>query len=321
MDTSTQRGRNEGGITPEAADLMRQMHAGQRPAASSPALDELVQAELATYDPHSGVFIATDLASAARIVTRTATAEIASSIARAEQLSALVAELSSMPQPDSGGVLRIDHYEEVTALMAEAVRGAAFVRTAHPIPRPAGRLAGGFERDAEVVRRGSELHVIYLETARTRAPEQDYARKISAIGAKVRTLNPPFERMVLTPTAAFISDTTGDQAGKPALRVTNPGLLAFISSVYDQQWQAARPWMGEAPTRSDGVTERHHFVMRRLLDGRVLKAVALELGVSVSTLYGDLDRLQALSGVSGHFALGAWYAATYGDGGKGELAA
>lgn len=309
-------GTSGGSISLEAAALLRRMHEGHRPTAG-PCVTELVTHGLVVHDPHSGTYVAAELSDVARNLTRSTNAQIADTLRYAEQLSELIIDVSATARPNGAGVQRIDHLDDVTAMLAQAVAEADFVRTSQPVPRPANRLRGALLRDAEIARRGARLHVLYLETARTRAPEQEYARGVSQHGAKVRTMDPPFERIILADSVAFISDRSGEQSGYPALRITNSGLVAFIASVYEQQWANARPWMGEAPTRPEGVTPRHHFVLRRLLHGRTLKSVALELGVSTSTLYADLDRLYSLTGVEGQFALGAWYSAAYGPAGTG----
>ncbi|MER8067213.1 LuxR C-terminal-related transcriptional regulator [Streptomyces sp. NPDC094034] len=278
---------------------------------AEPGMDELVTLGLAHMDPIERSYILGTMHAAASRFVEAAHAEAIAAMHRANQLLRLVGEFGGHPAATGGGVERITDHVGMTAETTRAVHAAeTIIRVAHPIPRSPAILERSIELDVESLRRGIVRQTIYLESARNRQEERAYAVAFSAAGGQLRTLIPPFERMIIVDDrVAFISDHEGESEKKPGVKVTHPSLVKFLVNVFQQQWDRAVPWMGETPTAPAGVTTpRTRRMLQRMYEGAALKSIATELGVSLSTIHADLKRIQTALGVSSQMALGAWWA-------------
>ncbi|MFE9569218.1 LuxR C-terminal-related transcriptional regulator [Streptomyces sp. NPDC006692] len=295
----------------DARALRTQLRTGQPITETSEALAELVTAGLVKYDPHSGAHFAVDVRQAGRERMRTVHSDMRSQLAELEAVIRLVATEGARGGSSgvSTGVERIAHHSQVTPLVvAHAEAATSHTYTAHPIPRSPELVRNALRTDLAILRRGVAMRVIYLDSARARPAEQEYAASISQFGGQVRTALPPFERMiVIDDSVVFLSDPCGDPDSKPALMITHPSLVATFVAFYRQQWDAAEPWMGEArPADETAFTPRARRILRRLREGKAFKSIATELDVSPSTVYGDMEKLYIATGAHGPFALGAW---------------
>ncbi|MEV5568258.1 helix-turn-helix domain-containing protein, partial [Streptomyces sp. NPDC052196] len=300
-------------LSEDARALRAQLRTGQPITQASDALDELVAAGLVKYDPHNDMHFAVDLAQAGRAHMRELHDVMRSHLTDLESVIQLVTDSESAIGTESAGqsvgVERIPHHAEVTtAVIAHAEAATSHIYTAHPIARTTALVRNALRTDLGILQRGISLRVIYLDSARTRPPEQEYAAEVSKFGGQVRTAVPPFERMVvIDDRVVFLSDPCGDPDDKPALMITHPSLVALFVSVYQQQWDAAEPWMGEMRSADESVfTPRARRILQRLRDGWNFKQIASELDVSPSTVYGDMERLYIATGTDTQFALGAW---------------
>ncbi|MFJ9207479.1 LuxR C-terminal-related transcriptional regulator [Streptomyces sp. NPDC102264] len=290
---------------------MERLARGERLTEAEPGMDELLTLGLAHLDPIERSYILGTMHAAASHFVEAAHAEAIAAMDRANQLLRLVAEFAGQPAVPGGGVERIPDHVGMTAETTRAVHAATtLIRVAHPIPRTPAILERSIGFDVESLGRGAARQTIYLESARLRQEERAYAVAFSAAGGQIRTLLPPFERMIIVDDrVAFISDHKGDPEKKPGVKVTHPSLVALLARIFEQQWDRATPWMGETPTAPAGVTTpRTRRMLQRMYEGAALKSIATELGVSLSTVHADLKRIQAALGVSSQMALGAWWA-------------
>ncbi|MGW8327332.1 hypothetical protein ACWGLE_05395 [Streptomyces sp. NPDC055897] len=295
-----------------ARALRARLRTGQPITERSAELSELVAAGLVRYDPHNNAHFALDIRQAGRDHMHAVHDAMRARIEELESVIQLITEVETgaeSTETSDSGVERFAHHSEVTtAVIAHAEAATSHIYTAHPIPRTAGLVRNALRTDLAILQRGVALRVIYLDSARTRAPEQEYAASVTQFGGQVRTAVPPFERMVvIDDRAVFLSDPCGDADSKPALMITHPSLVSIFTAVYQQQWDAAEPWMGETQSVDETVfTPRARFILQRLSTGRAPKAIASELEVSPSTVYGDMDRLYAATDTKSLFTLGAW---------------
>ncbi|MFE4860781.1 helix-turn-helix domain-containing protein [Streptomyces sp. NPDC056670] len=299
-------------LSADARALRTQLRTGQPVTDASAALEELVAVGLAKYDPHNKAYFAVDARQAGRAHMRAVHEAMRAQLTDLDDVIQLVADTEAAGAGSangSAGVERIAHHAEVTtAVIAHAEAATSHIYTAHPIARTTELVRTALRTDVAILQRGVSLRVIYLDSARARPPEQEYAATVSRHGGQVRTAVPPFERMVvIDDRVVFLSDPCGDPDSKPALMITHPSLVALFVSVYQQQWSAAEPWMGETRSADDtAFTPRARRILRRLREGWNFKAIASELDVSPSTVYLDMDRMYAATGTETQFALGAW---------------
>ncbi|MEU4950749.1 hypothetical protein [Streptomyces lavendulae] len=299
-------------ISDTARKLLGELHAGARAARGTPGLDELVHAGLAMWGSSAVAYIATDPRTAERAYTARVAREIRAALRDASLMQALVDDLNakSADTEDGAGVQVIPHVEDVSVAIGRATAAAtASIHTAHPMVRDQVTLDRAWPMDSALANRGIKFKTIYLDNARTRQPEQEFVTKMRELGAAFRTALPPFERMIIVDErAVFLADHHGNPERKPALMVTHPSLVTLFSRFFLQQWDRAEPWNGEPRSTESLTTPRSRRMLRRLAEGKNIKAIAGELDVSPSTLYADLKGLYAATGTTSEFGLGMWWA-------------
>lgn len=299
-------------LSPGARNLRTQLRGGEPITEVTDELNELLDVGLAQYNEIAGVHVATDLRAAEQAYIAAQRNQIQTSLNELARMAKVIADLETEQAGGSdNGVRRFAHHSEATASVQHYGKSArSQISTSHPIPRSAELVARALPFDLERLQRGIALRVIYLDSARTRPAEQEYATRATAYGAQVRTAVPPFERMILIDDrVVFVSDHCATADDKPALMITHPSLVAIFSKLYDQQWDRAEPWMGEVRTPNGSITTvRSRRMLKRLWEGASLKSIASELDVSVATLYSDLGKLYEATGTTNQFALGVWYA-------------
>ncbi|MFJ9646707.1 hypothetical protein [Streptomyces sp. NPDC101206] len=311
MEKPDKRGRRPF-VSDTARELLTRMQYGQPANKGEPGLDELVALGLATWGSSARAYIAADAQHAERQFAQRAHRDIRAALRSIESMRDLTDEVRTYDCATGGvgGVRVLPDVEAVTVEIGRATSAATTsMYTAHPVVRSPETLDMAWETDRELRARGLTFKTIYLDNARSRLPEQDYAAKMTAIGGEIRTALPPYERMIIVDErTVFITDHHGDPDLKPALMITHASLVTTMVNVFHQQWDRAEPWNGEPRSAGSITTPRSRRVLRRLAEGKNIKAIAGELDVSTSTLYADLKGLYAATGTSTEFGLGIWYA-------------
>ncbi|RDG36401.1 HTH domain-containing protein [Streptomyces corynorhini] len=236
---------------------------------------------------------------------------IAHHLRRMDQLSELHRQTRNAELPSGNGVEFLDRLELITAAITQAMDSAkSTICTAHPGDRRAETLRSAVVSDLAILRRGISYRTLYSDTARARAGEQEWVAKVSAHGAEIRTIVTGFDRMILVDrNFAVVPDHRAEGNRNTAFRITHPGMVAFLHHVYDHQWERAEPWTGGRFRRREETltTSRSRRILNKLREGRTLKQIASELGVSLRTVNNDLNKLYEAVGVDTMFALGAWW--------------
>ncbi|WP_158708842.1 hypothetical protein [Streptomyces sp. NRRL S-920] len=286
------------------------LHDGHIAQRDEPGLDELLWYRLATWGTHLDGFIAADIRTAELSFTHEAREQINEALARLEGMQSLTDKIRTASSTGAvSGIRSLPRLADMSHELGKAIAGAtSSMYTSHPLDRPPETLERAKEIDPLIRRRGVAIRIIYLDNARTRRPEQEYAAVMIKEGAEIRTALPPFERMIIVDERiAFVADHDGNPEDKPGLMITHPSLVKLLTNIYEQQWDHATPWNGEARVTGTFLP-RYWRILQRLSEAWSLKAIATELELSPSTLYGDMRRLYSLTGTSTEFQLAMWYA-------------
>ncbi|MFE4540388.1 hypothetical protein ACFRKB_35865 [Streptomyces scopuliridis] len=298
-------------MSEEARALLHRLVQGDQVDGSEPGRAELAALGLAVHNPQYDRWGSADMWHAEQTALAEERAAIAHHLHRMDQLSELHSELRNAESSRGDGIEFLDGNELVTAAIMQAVDSARLqICTAHPQNRRPETLRAVVTSEIKLLQRGIALRTIYPDTARTRSAEQEWAAEVSKHGAAVRTLATDFERMILVDNkVAIISDHRGGTSANAAFKATHPGLLAFFRHIYDQQWERAEPWAGGRFLRNAETvtTGRSRRILNKLREGRTLKQIATELGVSLRTVNSDLNKLYEAVGVDTQFALGVWW--------------
>ncbi|MGP3635190.1 helix-turn-helix transcriptional regulator [Streptomyces sp. 24-1644] len=164
-------------------------------------------------------------------------------------------------------------------------------------------LSKGLERGQAVVDRGVSIRTLYQHTVRHHQGTFAYAERL-AEGVQIRTLEELVERMLIFDrTVAFIP---AQDDRTVALELRHPGLVSYLTSVFEQLWQRATPLLEEIrydPT-PEGVSGVQRSIAQLLVDGYVDEAIARRLGMHVRTCRSHIAKLSATLGSSSRAQLG-----------------
>ncbi|QNJ42031.1 LuxR C-terminal-related transcriptional regulator [Streptomyces buecherae] len=164
------------------------------------------------------------------------------------------------------------------------------------------------ERDLHLINRGLSFRTLYAGSARARQEEREWATAVTRAGAEVRTLDAPFERMVIVDRRiVFIGTHLADPDSKAAYVVTHPALAEYIAAEYEQKWAQARPWAGERCRQAPEMSDRARSILRALDGGKTIKQIAAHLDLSERTVGKEVSDLYEMTGTDSQFTLGAWY--------------
>lgn len=302
-------------LSSEAQALVELLLQGESSFEDSPGLGELVHLGVAVREDLSGRYVLADISHARQRMLAEERTAIALHLVRMRTVDSFFEALEGPSALAASGVEFLGSAEAANALLIKAIQTAECeIRTAQPLPRQDRFLDVTVDRDIALLQRGLRLRTIYQDSARGRSWEREYVKRVSEHGAEVRTLASDFVRIILIDSRmALIADCRDSPPSRgKGFYVTNPGILAFIETVYEQQWHRANPWVGEYG-RADEPTvtnSRQREMMRKLEDGKTLGQIATALGVSTTTINDDVKKLYKATGTRNHFSLGRWWAET-----------
>ncbi len=175
--------------------------------------------------------------------------------------------------------------------------------TAQPAgARKAVILQQAVDRDIRALERGVTMRTLYQHTARRSTATRDYVDLIMERGAKVRTLDEFFDRLiVIDRRLAVIPGETSDVA----VAISDPSLVRYLADIFDRSWERATEYderSGES--ESDVATEVRQLTLRMLGEGHSDPASAKRVGVSTRTYASYVAALKEEFGVETRFQLG-----------------
>src|SRR6478735_6424448 len=130
-------------------------------------------------------------------------------------------------------------------------------------------LSKGLERGTAVVDRGVSIRTLYQHTVRHHRGTFVYAERLAEGKVEIRTLEELIERLIIFDgTVAFIPAQDDRQV---ALELRHPGLVSYLTKVFEQLWQRADPLLEEiqydpVPTGISGV---QRSIAQLLVEGHV----------------------------------------------------
>lgn len=303
-------------LSNNALALARRALLGHPLKGDEPGADELIARGIVVWEPWHRQYSAVDLQQLQRRVHHEQRARVSDLLHEQTTADRFFEAMARIDKERVSGIRYAADFGEAQAALQAALAGAkALIRTAHPLTRSAESLKVSLSIDIPRLDRGVGLRTIYPDSARSRGPERDYTKKISEHGAEVRTLASDFTRcIIIDDLLAVVSDYRTVPASRDtAWLVTHPGILAFITEVFDTQWALAAPWMGDRARSVDGgniTTPRTREILRRFSRDQTIKQIASGMSLSVATINSEIANLYEQTGTNSHFALGAWWASS-----------
>ncbi|MFJ5142952.1 hypothetical protein [Streptomyces sp. NPDC088707] len=298
-------------LSPEARSLYTQMADGlQHVPGGTPGLAELLERELILANHWKAEhYVLLDRGSVFRRQAEKELRDVQETVARILNTAQLVEELPQRTSSEEGGMKFLATIEECRAAIVESMHDIkSSVWTAQPVDRTPETMETTKQRDLDNLARGIRYRTIYLDSARHQPHQKEWAEAVTERGAEVRTLPGGFHRMVLVDAGvegnpgarlkgrAIISDHRpgpGYLSRNTGWLVTNPGMVAQLAAVYQEQWNRADPWTGGYARFSGSAdfTSDDEKIFRGLLARRTNEAIASELGVDLRTVTNRLGRI------------------------------
>lgn len=165
-------------------------------------------------------------------------------------------------------------------------------------------LSKGVERGQVVIDRGVSIRTLYQHTVRHHQGTYAYAERLAEGKVEIRTLEELVERMlVFDHTVAFIP---AQEDAEVALELRHPGLVAYLTRVFEQLWQRATPLLEDVryePT-PEGISGVQRSIAQLLVEGHVDDSIARRLGMNVRTCRTHIAKLNAALGSRSRTQLG-----------------
>lgn len=175
-------------------------------------------------------------------------------------------------------------------------------------PRPEEQLREALGRTEDVLGRGVSMRTLYQRSAQFSQVTVDYVRYVTRLGARIRTLDDAFMRLIVFDRKTAIISLRAQEQG--ALLVHDPDIVEFVVQAYERAWAMGQPF----PTRYerkqviDASETMKQSITRLLVEGLEVAVIAKRLGVSPRTCQRHIseimDRLGARNRLQAGYLIG-----------------
>jgi len=162
--------------------------------------------------------------------------------------------------------------------------------------------------DLRCLRRGVTLRTVAHARAVRDRPVAEYVLELVGLGAEIRLVDHPMERMVIFDRSVAVVPFDPGASGRGAVVVRQPGLVKSMVALFERTWERATDARSllEAPSESGTEpSELERQVLRLLLETDTDEVGARRLGVSVRTYRRYVADLMARLGASSRFQAAA----------------
>ncbi|KAA6218405.1 helix-turn-helix transcriptional regulator [Streptomyces filamentosus] len=215
-------------------------------------------------------------------------------------------EITAQDPPTTHAITVLEGYSRIDASLSRATADCSQeLLTLQPGGgRSPGILSQALTRVRPLLDRGVRVRTLYQHTARHSQGIQAYLEQAGPGGMEIRTLEQLIDRLIIIDRkVAYIPAGHDSQV---ALQLRHPGLVSYLTSVFEQFWHSALPLGEHLPTdrTPEGVTGVQRSIAQLLVEGHVDEAIARRLGMSVRTCRGHIARLATTLGSNSRTQLG-----------------
>jgi len=159
--------------------------------------------------------------------------------------------------------------------------------------------------DEQLLDRGVTIRTVYLDSVRNDPDTAHYARWLTDLGGRVRTVPTLPLRMIIVDATAALVPLQPDHSGAGVAVLRGPGAVAAMCALFEQVWSVATPFGVPQPRDEQGLTAQEGTLLRLLSQGDTDDVVARKLGVSVRTVRRIASELMGQLGARSRFQAGA----------------
>ena len=292
----------ESGSIPSNDKRFRPRHA------DSAALRLLVELGLLIYDQESDAYVPGDPTAVQSRVVAPLGQQAADLLTESTEWASAFSALGQVYRRNavsSGVVTELRGYANINRFIQTTLADAETeVLTAQPSGgRPQADLDQAIQRDAQALKRGVSMRMMYQHSARRSQGTRNYVTAVTALGAEVRTLDEFFNRMIVVDRS--IALIPGAEGTHVAVVVNEPNVVAYLVDVFERYWERARGFTDRQPsTTRDIAMEQSNITVRMLAEGHSDVASAKRIGVSARTYAAYVAALKDQYGAHTRFQLG-----------------
>ncbi|MFI8829364.1 LuxR C-terminal-related transcriptional regulator [Streptomyces sp. NPDC053431] len=184
-------------------------------------------------------------------------------------------------------------HHEVLGLYPDGALQPAAIAAARPL-------------DLRCLRRGTIVRTIVLRKALDDPATSAYLTEISSLGARIRTIDKPLDRMLIYDREIALVPLDPHDSSRGALLVRQPSLVTNMITLFEKTWTAAqdlpRPDR-DHPDPDTLLTETEHQVLAILSRTEKDESGAREMGISVRTFRRYTADLMLRLGAANRFQL------------------
>ncbi|SDK50853.1 helix-turn-helix transcriptional regulator [Streptomyces indicus] len=215
-------------------------------------------------------------------------------------------QISAQDPPTTHAITVLEGYSRIDASLSRATAGCSQeLLTLQPGGgRSADILSQALVRVRPLLDRGVRVRTLYQHTARHSQGIQAYLEQAGPGGMEIRTLEQLIDRLIVIDRKVAYIPAENDR--EIALELRHPGLVGYLTSVFEQFWNSAVPLGEHLPTdrTPEGVTGVQRSIAQLLVEGHVDEAIARRLGMNVRTCRGHIAKLSATLGSGSRAQLG-----------------
>ncbi|MFJ2608695.1 helix-turn-helix transcriptional regulator [Streptomyces sp. NPDC091279] len=170
--------------------------------------------------------------------------------------------------------------------------------------RPEHILSQALKRSKPLIERGISMRTLYQHTVRHSQSTYAYMDQMAGAKVEIRTLEELIERLIICDSSVAFIPAQDDRT--IALELRHPGLVQYLTKVFEQLWQRATPLLDEVPYEStpEGITGVQRSIAKLLIEGHVDEAIARRLGMNVRTCRAHIAKLATALGSGSRAQLG-----------------
>ncbi|MDT3395179.1 LuxR C-terminal-related transcriptional regulator [Streptomyces sp. B1866] len=181
------------------------------------------------------------------------------------------------------------------------------ILTAQPDgPRPGPVLKSALEAVRRQISAGIAMRTLHQHTTRFDEATKEYVRAVTDRGAKVRTLDEFFDRLIIIDTSvAFIS---ANEDRTTAVAITEPAVVRFLKDTFERAWDRASPFpfvpVHAAKAAGEVMPAIRESIGRLLVEGHSDKRITRRMGISERSLQAHIAAMKQELGAHNRLQLG-----------------
>lgn len=212
-------------------------------------------------------------------------------------------ELSGQARP-GGKIEYVQNKAAINQRLALLVEGCSQeLLTAQPGGgRRAETLRTAIDRDLGVLRRGGTTRTIYQPSARYSSPTLEYVETMTHEGSQVRTLDEPFNVLIVVDRKVAIIPASEDMT--QAAFVRDGAVISYLIHAFEALWERAIPFQGSREVPPQVLSSLRRQIIRLMMQGTGHRIIARNLGLSERTLARHIAEMREEYEVDTLFQLG-----------------